>query len=66
MGQQDIEEMLKKEDEWVTASQIYDKLKDKVSRSSIVESLRRLTKNGYVQRKRCMELKHAYKYKIKK
>jgi Fe2+ or Zn2+ uptake regulation protein len=66
MSQLDVEEALKDETEWMTTAEIYEKLKDKVNRSSVVESLRRLTKNKYVERVRCMELKHAYKYKLKR
>jgi len=65
LGQVEVLEVLVNSGKWMTSSEIYEKVKDKMGRCSVTNCLDRLSFHQEIERKKAPELKFGYVYKVK-
>ena len=64
MGQNECFNILREKKDWTTTKEILEVVD--VHQSSVSESLQRLYKGGFIERKRDERRKHGYCYRAKK
>lgn len=65
MGQREVLEVLCNSKEWMTASQIYEKVKDKFGRCSVCNTLEAMSKHNDIERRKNVVLRFGYEYRYK-